>query len=96
MPRTGCQACPIPIKRGYLRYLREVFPKTYQAMLFQFGFARVLLAEMSEDERNQLIDEMAQFGVIDEKSQDALIEKLEEVLELRPCAFDGVGVVKNK
>lgn len=65
-------------------------------MLFQFGFARVLLAEMSEDERNQLIDEMAQFGVIDEKSQDALIEKLEEVLELRPCAFDGVGVVKNK
>lgn len=51
---------------------------------------------MSEDERNQLIDEMAQFGVIDEKSQDALIEKLEEVLELRPCAFDGVGVVKNK
>src|SRR5690606_31234255 len=95
MPRTGCQACPIPIKRGYLRYLREVFPKTYRAMLFQFGFARVLIAEMPEGERDQLIDEMAQFGVIDDNSQDALIERLEDVLELRPCAFDGVGVDKR-
>src|SRR5690606_23478068 len=41
MPRTGCQACPIPIKRGYLRYLREVFPRVYRSMLFQLGFARV-------------------------------------------------------
>lgn len=186
MPRTGCQACPIPIKRGYLRYLRQVFPKVFRAMLFQLGFARVLLAEMDERDRQSLIDEMSAFGVIDETTrsfvvkrakedvtvltesierdgahvvefvvdtwkrtiaalintsgkvtargiakahpndqfdvnigkaiairralnldvpaeyidlpratEDALIEKLEMVLELRPCAFDGVGVDKR-
>lgn len=96
MPRTGCQACPIPIKRGYLRYLRQVFPKTYRAMIFQFGFGPALMAEMDEGDRQALIREMAGFGVIDEESEDALIERLEDVLELKPCAFDGVGVEKQR
>lgn len=96
MPRTGCQACPIPIKRGYLRYLRQVFPKTYRAMIFQFGFGPALMAEMDESDRQALIREMAGFGVIDEESEEALIERLEDVLELKPCAFDGVGVEKQR
>lgn len=91
MPRTGCQACPIPIKRGYLRYLRQVFPRVFRAMLFQLGFARVLLAEMDERDRRSLIDEMSAFGVVDEPTQEAIIGRLEMVLELRPCAFDSVG-----
>lgn len=95
MPRTGCMACPIPIKRGYLRYLREVMPKVYRSMLFQLGFARVLLAEMNENDRQALIDEMRFFGVIDEDKQEAIIEKLEEVLEMKPCVFDEVGVNKK-
>lgn len=92
MPRTGCMACPIPIKRGYLKYLRITMPKVYRSMLFQLGFARVLLQEMDEEERENLLKEMSTFGVIDEETQNAVIEKLEEVLELRPCAFDNVGV----
>ncbi|WP_155808605.1 phosphoadenosine phosphosulfate reductase family protein [Brevibacillus agri] len=96
MPRTGCQACPIPIKRGYLRYLRQVFPRVFRAMLFQLGFARVLLAEMDEDEREALIREMSAFGVVDEPTQDAIIERLEMVLKLRPCAFDSVGTGHRK
>lgn len=95
MPRTGCQACPIPIKRGYLRYLRQVFPRVFRAMLFQLGFARVLIAEMDDDEREALLNEMSAFGVVDEPTQDAIIERLEMVLELRPCAFDSVGTDKR-
>lgn len=96
MPRTGCQACPIPIRRGYLRYLREVFPKVYRSMLFQLGFARVLIAEIPEDERAALMDELNGFGVITEKTEEAILDRLEDVIELRPCIFDGVGVDKRK
>jgi 3'-phosphoadenosine 5'-phosphosulfate sulfotransferase (PAPS reductase)/FAD synthetase len=96
MPRTGCMACPIPIKRGYLRYLREVMPKVYRSMLFQLGFARVLVAEMKEEDRQALLDELNTFGIIDEKTQEAVIEKLEQVLEMKPCVFDQVGLDKRK
>ena len=96
MPRTGCQACPIPIKRGYLRYLRQVFPKTYRSMLFQLGFARVLIAEMDEKVRDELFEEMSGFGVITEKTEEAILDRLEDIIELKPCVFDGVGVVKKR
>lgn len=96
MPRTGCQACPIPIKRGYLRYLREVFPKVYRAMLFQLGFARVLIAEIPEDRREALIAELSSFGVITEKTEAAILDRLEDVIEFKPCVFDGVGVNRPK
>ncbi|MEC0370027.1 phosphoadenosine phosphosulfate reductase family protein [Paenibacillus chibensis] len=96
MPRTGCQACPIPIKRGYLRYLREVFPKTYRSMLFQFGFAKALIAEMPEEQRAELMDELSSFGIISEKTEEAVLERLEEIIEWKPCVFDGVGVDKRK
>lgn len=96
MPRTGCQACPIPIKRGYLRYLCQVFPKTYRSMLFQLGFARVLIAEMDEKVRDELFEEMSGFGVITEKTEEAILDRLEDIIELKPCVFDGVGVVKKK
>lgn len=96
MPRTGCQACPIPIKRGYLRYLREVFPKVYRSMLFQMGFAKVLIAEMAEADRQELFDEMSGFGVITERTEAAILDRLEEIIEFKPCVFDGVGVAKRR
>lgn len=96
MPRTGCQACPIPIKRGYLRYLRQVYPKVYRSMLFQLGFAKVLITEMDETTRAALLDEMSAFGVITEKTEEAILDRLEDVIEMKPCVFDGVGVVKRK
>lgn len=96
MPRTGCQACPIPIKRGYLRYLRQVYPKVYRSMLFQLGFAKVLITEMDETARNELLNEMSAFGVITEKTEAAILDRLEDVIEMKPCVFDGVGVVKRK
>ncbi|MFK4304338.1 3'-phosphoadenosine 5'-phosphosulfate sulfotransferase (PAPS reductase)/FAD synthetase [Paenibacillus sp. RC254] len=96
MPRTGCMACPIPIRRGYLRYLREVFPKVYRSMLFQLGFARVLIAEMAEEQRAELLEELNGFGVITEKTEEAVLDRLEDVIEMKPCVFDGVGVDKRK
>lgn len=96
MPRTGCMACPIPIKRGYLRYLREVFPKVYRSMLFQLGFAKVLITEMAEEQRAELLDELNSFGIISEKTEQAILDRLEDVIEMKPCVFDGVGVIKRK
>lgn len=96
MPRTGCMACPIPIRRGYLRYLREVYPKVYRSMLFQLGFARVLIAEMQEDKREELLEELNGFGVITEKTEQAILDRLEDVIEWKPCIFDNVGVGKRK
>lgn len=96
MPRTGCMACPIPIRRGYLRYLREVFPKVYRSMLFQLGFAKVLIAEMPEEQRAELLEELNGFGIITEKTEEAVLDRLEEVIEWKPCVFDGVGVDKRK
>lgn len=95
MPRTGCQACPIPIKRGYLRYLRQVFPKVYRSMLFQLGFARVLLAEMPEEQRTELLAELNGFGIITEQTEEAVLDRLEDVIEMKPCIFDGVGIDKR-
>lgn len=96
MPRTGCQACPIPIRRGYLRYLREVFPKTYRSMLFQLGFAKVLITEMPEKDRVDLFEELNSFGIISEKTEEAVLDRLEDVIEMKPCLFDGVGVDGRK
>lgn len=96
MPRTGCMACPIPIKRGYLRYLRTTFPKVYRSMLFQLGFARVLIAEMPEDQRAELLEELNGFGIITEQTEEAVLDRLEDVIEWKPCVFDGVGVVKQR
>jgi 3'-phosphoadenosine 5'-phosphosulfate sulfotransferase (PAPS reductase)/FAD synthetase len=96
MPRTGCQACPIPIRRGYMRYLRHAFPKVYRSMLFQLGFARVLIEEMAEADRAALIDELDSFGIINEKTEEAILERLEAIIEWKPCVFDGIGEDKRK
>lgn len=95
MPRTGCQACPIPIKRGYLRYLRQVFPKVFRAMLFQLGFARVLIAEMDERDRQSLIEEMSFFGVIDDTTRSFVIKRAKEDVETLVKHIGNVDFVVN-
>lgn len=96
MPRTGCQACPIPIKRGYLQYLRQVKPKVYRSMLFQLGFAEVLIREMKPEQREALFEELNTFGIIDENTEQQIIERLEDIIEWKPCVFDTVGVTPEK
>lgn len=96
MPRTGCQACPIPIKRGYLQYLRQVYPKVYRSMLFKLGFAEVLIREMEPEQREQLYHELNTFGIIDENTEEEIIRRLEDIIEWKPCVFDSVGVEKKK
>jgi len=65
-------------------------------MLFQLGFAKVLVAEMGEEVRAALLDELSAFGVITEKTEEAILDRLEDVVEMKPCVFDGVGVTKRR
>lgn len=65
-------------------------------MLFHLGFARVLIAEMDESIRQGLFDEMSAFGVISEKTEESIIDRLEDILELKPCIFDAVGVQQRR
>lgn len=85
-PRTGCQMCPIPVKFGYMQWMRLYYPKVYNAMVHNLGYGKVLIGMVPEDVRN----EIRELTGIDLTAEDAA-EHLKEILEAKPCSFDNFG-----
>ncbi|MGE6627870.1 phosphoadenosine phosphosulfate reductase family protein [Bacillus pumilus] len=83
-PRTGCQMCPIPVKYGYLHWMRTYYPKVYDAMVHNLGYGKALI-EMIPIE---IQEEIREFTGIDIQAENAH-EYLKEILEVKPCALDG-------
>lgn len=81
--RVGCMMCPIPIKYGYLQWIRQFYPKIYNAMVFNLGYGKALLTMIPEETR----EEIKAFTGIDVTAENAH-EHLQEILEAKPCTFD--------
>lgn len=84
-PRTGCQACPIPLKYGGLSWMRRYYPKTYNAMIHNLGYGPVLI-KLIPDEVKQDIENFMDIDL----DTDNISDILSEILEYRPCTFDKI------
>lgn len=82
-PRTGCQMCPIPIKYGYLQWMRIYYPKVYNGMVHNLGYGKVLLEMIPEEVK----EEIRLLTGVDISAENAH-EFLKEILEAKPCTFD--------
>lgn len=82
-PRTGCMMCPIPIKYGYLQWMRLNYPKVYDAMIYNLGYGKVLLSIIPADVREEL-EQLLGITITEENAH----EYIKEVLEAKPCVFD--------
>lgn len=85
-PRTGCMMCPIPVKYGYLQWMRLYYPKVYDAMIHNLGYGPALLDMVPKHVR----EEIKEFTGVDITAEDAA-EHLKEILEAKPCVFDNFG-----
>lgn len=82
-PRTGCQMCPIPVKYGYLHWMRNYYPKVYDAMVYKLEYGKALLKLVPRS----TINEIKMITGID-ITEDNAHEYMEEILESKPCIFD--------
>lgn len=90
-PRTGCMMCPIPVKYGYLQWMRTYYPKVYEAMIHNLGYGPALLDMVPQNVR----DEIREFTGVDITAEDAA-EHLRDILEAKPCVFDVFDTKKKK
>ena len=82
-PRTGCQMCPIPVKYGYLQFMRLHYPRAYNAMIHTLGYGPALMNMVPEEVKA----EIKELTGVDMSAEDAA-EHLREILEAKPCTFD--------
>jgi 3'-phosphoadenosine 5'-phosphosulfate sulfotransferase (PAPS reductase)/FAD synthetase len=82
-PRTGCMMCPIPIKYGYLQWMRLNYPKVYEAMVYNLGYGKALLNIIPNDVRFE-IETLLGISLNEENAH----EHLQEILQAKPCTFD--------
>lgn len=82
-PRTGCMMCPIPVKYGYLQWMRIYYPKVYEAMIHNLGYGKALMNLVPDHVKN----EVKEFTGVDINAEDA-VNHLRDILESKPCMFD--------
>lgn len=82
-PRTGCMMCPIPVKYGYMQWMRTYYPKVYDAMVHKLGYGPALLDMVPQETR----EEIEMLTGVDITAENAH-EHLYEILESKPCIFD--------
>lgn len=85
-PRVGCLLCPTPIKHGYLRWLREFYPKVFNGMLSRMGYAAPLIKLIPKQKREEL--ELMLGHKLTTLSLMEHPEWIEDILTYMPCAFD--------
>lgn len=82
-PRTGCMMCPIPVKYGYMQWMRLNHEKVYNAMVYNLGYGNALINMIPKDVR----EEIEYIMGIDLTPENAHTY-LKEILEAKPCTFD--------
>ncbi|QVK19726.1 phosphoadenosine phosphosulfate reductase family protein (plasmid) [Mycoplasmatota bacterium] len=85
MPRVGCQICIIPIKYGYLRWLRRFYPNAFRASIFNFGYGKILWKMINNSVKREVeffLNRKIDFKDLTDK------ELLKDIVEYRPCTFD--------
>lgn len=82
-PRTGCMQCPIPIKYGYLQWMRNTYPKIFNGMIYTLGYGKVLLELIPDDVKEEI-----KFVTGIDLHEENAHEYIKEILEAKPCTFD--------
>ena len=82
-PRTGCMMCPIPIKYGYLHWMRINHDKVYNAMIHNLGYGEALVNILPDPVKEEL-----QFFLGVELTPENIHEHLIDMLQVKPCTFD--------
>jgi len=82
-PRTGCMQCPIPIKYGYLQWMRNTYPKIFKGMIYTLGYGKVLLELIPEDVKEEI---KCVTGI--DLTEENAHEYLDDILAAKPCTFD--------
>lgn len=83
LPRTGCMACPIKVKYGYLHWIRMYYPKVFNTMIYNLEYGKALLS-MIPDEAKEEIEFVLGIDLNEENAH----EYLKDILESKPCVFD--------
>lgn len=78
-----CLACPIPVKYGYLQFIRTYYPKVFNAMIYNLGYGKTLL-EMIPKEVKEEIEFILGIDLNEENAH----EFIKDILEAKPCVFD--------
>ena len=81
--RVGCMMCPIPIKYGYMEWIRKFYPKVFNAMVYNLGYGKAMLSMIPDEAK----EEIKAFTGIDVNEETA-VDHLKEILEAKPCTFD--------
>lgn len=86
-PRTGCWACMVTAKRGYLKWLKEFKPKQYWFLMNNQGLARTLFTmgmKYKVIKNNKINPQISLFDTLknenEEDSADSFISITEEKL----------------
>lgn len=105
-PRTGCWACLLRAKSGYLRWLKQFKPKMYKHLMIDRGLGELLYrlftgAEVRITEKGGVlspeIDGEKQLSLFDEEVQKKIetneisLERLMWFIENRPCHIQNLS-----
>lgn len=85
MPRVGCLLCPIPVKYGYLKWLRRFYPKVFSAMVSNLGYGVILWGMVSSEKKQELELYFGRRITIDDIIDNNM---LQEILDYMPCLYD--------
>ncbi|WP_253957051.1 phosphoadenosine phosphosulfate reductase family protein [Paenibacillus oleatilyticus] len=82
-PRTGCMMCPIPVKYGYMQWIRLNYDKVYNAMVYNLGYGEALVSMIPKEVREEI-----EYIMGIELTPENIHIHLREILEVKPCTFD--------
>ena len=82
-----CLACPIPVKYGYLHFIRTFYPKVYNTMIYNLGYGKALLNMIPEESKKEL-----EFLLNIDLNEENAHEYLKDILNTKPCTFDKFNV----
>jgi len=82
-PRVGCLMCPIPVKYGYLQFLRMYYPKVFNTMIYNLQYGKVLLEMIPEDVKEEI-----EFILGIDLNEENAHEYISDILKVKPCTFD--------
>ena len=82
-PRTGCLQCPIPVKYGYMQWMRLNYPKVFNGMVYSLGYGKALLSMIPDDVKEEI-----EFVMGIDLNEENAHEHLREILTAKPCVFD--------
>ena len=75
--------CPIPIKHGYMQWMRLNHPKVFNAMVYSLGYGKALLDMIPPESKEEI-----EFVLGIDLNEENAHEFLKEILVAKPCVFD--------